>query len=252
MNKQALNYLSILTCLLISCHSVDQPGETEKKFLDFSAMDSAVKPGDDFYMYVNGKWIGQAKIPPTENGVGGFNDLYNSTQENLHHLLDSLSRTTLIQGSIEQKAGDLYASGMDTTEIDKRGFDPLKPYLQKIDGIKGPEDVMSYATFMQKENKNILFSSNVGPDDKNSKVILVAFSQSGLGLPDRDYYFKKDSATVQVVKAYQQYMSALFRLMGNDSATAVRKVNEVYMLEKEMALSHKTNVALRDPAKQLS
>ena len=231
----------------MSCNHSDTGNAGDKKFLDLASIDSTVKPGDNFYQYVNGKWINRTKIPASQSGIGGFTDLYYQTQDVLHHLLDSLSKATLVAGSIEQKVGDYYASGMDSITIDKRGFEPLKPYLSKITGITNSSGIMEFQTELQKEELSTFFNMNIGPDDKNSSKNIVIFGQGGLGLPDRDYYFKKDSGTLAVVKAYKIYVNRLFRLMGDDSLTATKKTVLVYDLEKQMAESHKTNVELRDP-----
>jgi len=106
---------------------------------------------------------------------------------------------------------------------------------------------MQYVAELQKQNNGILFTEVVAPDDKNSAMNIALFSQGGLGLPDRDYYFKKDPATQSVVKSYQEYIEKLFRLTGDDSTAAVRKMIAVYEFEKQLASSHKTNVELRDP-----
>src|SRR6202035_211776 len=166
---------------------------------------STVKPGNNFYSYVNGKWISRTEIPPTEYGVGGFIDLYNRTQGMLHQLLDSLSKANHIAGSIEQKVGDLYASGMDSATIDKLGYEPLKPWLVRISEIRNASGILKYITQLHRENINVLFTLNVNPDDKNSHKNIACFSQGGLGLPDREYYFKQDSATLAVIRAYQVY-----------------------------------------------
>jgi putative endopeptidase len=136
---------------------------------------------------------------------------------------------------------------MDSETIDKRGIEPLKPYLSDIAGIKNSSDILHFVSKLQSEGINELFNVLVGPDEKNSKSNIAIFSQGGLGLPDRDYYFKKDSGNLAVVKAYQTYAGRLFRLMGDDSAAALKKAMLVYNLEKQMAESHKTNVELRDP-----
>ena len=108
----------------MACNHTDTGNAGDKKFLDLASIDSSVKPGDNFYLYVNGKWIDKTKIPASQSGIGGFTDLYYQTQDVLHHLLDSLSKATLVAGSIEQKVGDYYASGMDSITIDKRGLNP--------------------------------------------------------------------------------------------------------------------------------
>jgi len=210
-------------------------------------MDLSVRPGDNFYLYMNGRWLEKTKILPTQFGVGGFIDLYYRTQDSLHALLNSVAAANNAPGSIEQKVGDLYASGMDSVTIDKRGYTPVKPYLDKIAAIGDASGILDYVAMLQKENKGLLFNIGIDADEKNSGKNIAIFSQGGLGLPDRDYYFKKDSPTLAVVKAYQDYMGKLFLLTGNDSLAAAKKIRLVYDLEKEMAASHRTNVELRDP-----
>ncbi len=248
MNK----FFGLISCFIFifvcsSCKHTDTAKVDDKKFLDLASIDSSVKPGDNFYLFVNGKWISKTNIPPSQSAVGGFTDLYYETQDVLHHLLDSLSKANLAPGTIQQKVGNYYASGMDSATIEKRGLEPLKPYLAKIAGLNNSSGILQFVAELQTEGLNSLFNVNIGPDEKNSKSNIVIFSQGGLGLPDRDYYFKKDSGNLAVVNAYRTYVNKLFRLMGDDSITAAKKTGLVYNLEKQMAESHKTNVELRDP-----
>ena len=248
MNKLFIFFSCLISIgVCVSCNQLDTGKVDEKKFLDLASIDSSVKPGDNFYLYVNGRWVNKTKIPASQSGVGGFTDLYYETQDVLHHLLDSLSKANLTSGSIQQKVGDYYASGMDSATIDKRGLEPLKPYLAKIAGLANSSAIIQFAAELQTEGLNGLFNVNIGPDEKNSKSNIVIFGQGGLGLPDRDYYFKKDSGNLAVVKAYRTYVNKIFRLLGDDSLTAAKKTTLVYNLEKQMAESHKTNVQLRDP-----
>jgi len=232
---------------LAACNTSTTPPITAQKFLDPSAMDSSVKPGDNFYLYVNGSWIRNTQIPPTESSLGSFLNLYNSTKDKLHGIAEDVSKANQAAGSLEQKVGDFYVSGMDSITIDKLGYEPVKPDLQRIDAIKNAKDIMQYIIELQTRNNGILFAQVIGPDDKNSKVNIAVYGQGGLGLPDRDYYFKKDPATLAVVRAYQDYVQKLFRLTGNDSAAAAKKMFAVFEFEKKLASSHKTNVQLRDP-----
>jgi putative endopeptidase len=248
MNKYFYFFCYFFSFLVfVSCNQADSGKIDNKKFLDLASIDSTVKPGDNYYLYVNGKWVNKTKIPSSQSGVGGFTDLYYQTQDVLHHLLDSLSNAKPIQGSIEQKIADYYASGMDSVNIDKRGYEPLKSYLAKISSLTDPSAIMQFVAELQTEELGGPFNMNIGPDEKNSKSNIVIFSQGGLGLPDRDYYFKKDSGNLAVIGAYRKYVNQLFSLMGDDSLTAQKKTELVYNLEKQMAESHKTNVELRDP-----
>ncbi len=231
----------------VGCKSDEKPPETNRKFIETAYFDSTVKPGDNFFMFVNGGWLKTAEIPSTESGIGAFLDLRNKTREALKGLLEDAAKSNAAKGSLEQKVGDFYTSGMDSAAIESRGYDPVKPELEKISSIKDAKDIMKYVADEQKSMNSILFGTYVGADEKNSAKNILIFYQGGLGLPDRDYYFKTDAATKAVVDAYMTYMKKLFTLTGDDSATAAKKAAAVYTLEKQMAGSHKTNVELRDP-----
>lgn len=234
----------IASIIFIACNNQQQ---TTKKFVQTGYMDSSIKPGDNFYLYVNGKWLDTVKIPATESEVGAALDVYNITKTRLHNIVDSLSRGTFDKGSIEQEVGDFYASGMDSSTIERLGYDPLKSTFAQIDTLKNASDIMQFVAQQAKEENDLLIGFYIGADEKNSMMNIAVFSQTGLGLPDRDYYFKTDPATIQVQKAYQLYSKKLFTLTGDDSTKAAIEVAEIYELEKQMASSHKTNVELRDP-----
>ena len=245
-------YVNVLpaTCLLrttlVSCKE-NENAKKDKAVLETTNIDSTVKPGDNFFLYVNGAWIKKAQIPPTETQLGSFLELYNRTKANLHNIVEEAAKGGQPAGSIEQKVGDFYASGMDSATIEKLGYDPVKPYLQQIDAIKDARGIMQFVASQQLEGNGIFMGQSIGADEKNSNMNIASFYQAGLGLPDRDYYFKTDPATQAIVKAYQQYMQKLFTLTGDDSATAVKKMTAVYALEKQLAGSHRTNEDLRDP-----
>jgi putative endopeptidase len=217
------------------------------RFILTENMDSAVRPGDNFYLFVNGRWQKNAVIPQTESSVGAFLDVYNHTKDNIKSILEETSKGTQAPGSIEQKVGDLYASGMDSETVEKLGYDPVKPYLQQIKAFKDVPSILDFESAMQRESHSYLIGLAVFADLKNSKVNIANLFQTGLGLPDRDYYFRTDPASQAVQKAYQAYIRKIFMLIGDDSATAVKKSTAIYGLELEMASVHRTNVELRDP-----
>ncbi len=210
-------------------------------------MDSSVRPQDNFFLFVNGGYLKRHEIPPTESSIGGFTDLYNLNKTRIHGILDSVSNINAEKGSIEQKVGDLYASGMDSATIEKLGFSPIKEDLQKINAFKTTKDVLNFEAEQQKVNSGPVFGFSVFADEKNSTKNILVLSQSGLGLPDRDYYFNNDAATGKVVEAYKNFANQAFMLTGDDSVMAMKKTNAVYAFEKEIAQGHKTKVELRDP-----
>ncbi|MDE1192522.1 MAG: M13 family metallopeptidase [Arachidicoccus sp.] len=250
MNNNILASIAIgsIACGLSACNGTSN---TEKdtariNFIETKFIDSSIKPSDDFYRYVNGKWLDTAKIPPDKTAIGGFNQLHDDTQLKLKDLLENAEKNSGKTGSIAQKVGDFYASGMDTATIDKRGYDPVKPILAKADAIKDLPSLLHYVAEEDKNGDRSIIGFGVGPDQKNSSINIAGLGQTGIGLPDRDYYFKNDPATVAIQNAYKKYLSTLFTLSGIDSATAAKNTDIIYNIEKQIASSHKTRVQMRD------
>jgi putative endopeptidase len=243
----SLTAISSFCLCLFSCNTNKGNTVTVSKTLALANIDSAVKPGDDFFLYANGKWLDTATIDPSESSAGSSIEMYNRTKAHLKSILDSVSSAKNAPGSIGEKVGDFYASGMDSAAIEKASYDPVKPTLQEINDIKDTKGIMHFLAKQITYNEGSLLAPYVAPDDKNSSVNILAFYQAGLGLPDRDYYFKTDAATANVVNAYKTYIQKIFTLTGDDSATAAKNMNTVYNIEKQLAASHRTNVELRDP-----
>jgi putative endopeptidase len=237
----------LLLASLAACTGNTKKADEQKKYLETVNIDSTVKPGDNFFLYVNGAWIKKAEIPATETGVGSFTDLDKSTREHLKELLESAAKSNNTKGSIEQLVGDYYAAGMDSATIEKRGYEPVKPVLQKIDGLTDAQSILNFTAEADKDGYGSFVASYVSPDEKNSAVNILGLYQGGLGLPDRDYYFNEDLATAKIQLAYTNYLKALFALTGADSVTALTDAITVYGVEKQMATAHRTNVELRDP-----
>ena len=219
---------------------------TEQKFTDIQGIDSSKKTGDNFFLYVNGRWYDSAQIPSSQSGVGAYMFMNYPQRIRLQYILDSVSKASNTAGSIEQKVGDFYASGMDTTTINKRGFDPVKPTLAGIDGISDISSLMKFVADQAKVNNTSIVGFGVGPDNKNSSMNIAHVSQTGIGLPERDYYFSTDPQSIAIQEAYKKYLAALFQLTGSDAASAMKNADLVYSIEKQLATSHRTNTELRD------
>lgn len=213
---------------------------------DIQGIDTAIKPGDNFFRYVDHQWDDTALIPPSQPGVGAYMFMNYPQRLRLQHILDSVSKAGNADGSIEQKLGDFYASGMDTITIDKLGSSPLQPLLKKVDSISDIASLMKFAATEAKVNNTSILSFGIGPDNKNSNLNIAHVHQAGIGLPERDYYFRTDAPTEAVQKAYITYIARLFNLTGSDTVTAAKDAAIAYRIEKELATSHKTNIELRD------
>ncbi len=242
MNK--LFWLCSMLILLAAC--TNAPVAPKRSFVDVSGIDSSVKPGDNFFRYVNGKWYDTAKIADDQTGVGSYMFLNIPQKQLLQNILDSVSKASNAPGSIDQKVGDFYASGMDTTTINQRGYDPVKPILASIDAITDLPSLMKFVATNIKTGNRTIIGFGISPDNKNGNINVAHVYQAGIGLPDRDYYFKTDSSTLGIQQAYKKYVSTLFQLTGSDMATATKDAEIVYGIEKQIASSHKTNIELRD------
>jgi len=218
----------------------------DAKHVVVTGIDSSKKPGDDFFTYVNGIWYDSATIPASQTGVGSYSFLNFPQRIRLQGILDSVSSANNSAGSIEQKVGDFYAAGMDTAAINKRGYEPIKPVLARIDAIADVPSLLKVVVEEVKTGDGSIIGFGVGPDDKHSSINIAQFYQTGLGLPERDYYFKTDSSTLSIQNAYKKYLSTLFELTGTDAATAEKNATITYDIEKQLATSHRTNIELRN------
>ena len=218
----------------------------EKKLIEITGIDSSLSPGDDFFRYVNGIWYDSVPIPATQSGVGAYMFMNYPQRLRLQAILDRVAQGQYPEGSLEQKVGDFYASGMDTTTIEQRGYEPLKPVLNAIDAITDLPSLMSFVAAASKTGNGSLMAVAVGPDDKNSSMNIAHAYQTGIGLPDRDYYFKTDPATIGIQNAYKEYLASLFQLTGTSAEEALKNAALVYGIEKQLAASHRTRVELRD------
>lgn len=243
MNK--FLYGCLVLVVLGGCNN-PSPEPSKKAFVDISGIDTSVKPGDNFFRYVNGRWYDTVKIADDQSGIGSYSFLNIPQKKLLQNILDSVSNSQNAIGTIDQKVGDFYASGMDTVTINNRGYEPIQPMLANIDAISDVQSLMKFVANELKTGDGSIISFGVSPDDKNSSVNIAHVFQTGIGLPDRDYYFKTDSSTRNIQEAYKKYISTLFQLTGTDPATAKKNSDIVYSIEKQIAESHKTNIELRD------
>jgi putative endopeptidase len=222
------------------------PDSPKKNFVDVAGIDSSVKPGDNFFRYVNGRWYDTVRIADDQTGVGSYSFLNIPQKQLLQNILDSVSKTQNTPGSIDQKVGDFYASGMDTATINQRGYEPIQSILARIDAISDVPSLVKFAATELKTGNYSIIGFGISPDNKNSSINIAHGYQAGIGLPDRDYYFKTDSSTLGIQQAYKKYIGTLFQLTGGTSPAAAQQADIVYGIEKQIASSHKTNIELRD------
>jgi putative endopeptidase len=240
-------FLIIPACIFfVSCSNNSKESSSKEDFLSAN-LDTTVSPSEDFFLYANGGWIKKTPIPKAESAWGVGNMVQEDIYLRLRKINDDATAKKGAPGSIEQKIGDFWFSGMDSATIEQQGLKPLQADLDKINGITSVSDLVSVAADLHTKGLGVLFHDYVAQDDKNSEVMAFQLSQGGLGMPNRDYYFNTDERTVNVRKAYHEYLVKTLRQLGNDSATAVKNMNAVFDLETRLAKSSRKLAALRDP-----
>ncbi|RKR82617.1 putative endopeptidase [Mucilaginibacter gracilis] len=225
------------------------PVAPPKKYIDPANMDLNVKPGDDFFEYANGNWRKNNPIPSDKTRWGSFNILADENTKNLLALLKEVSaNTNEPKGTLKQRVGDLFASGMDTVAIEKLGYTPIKADLERIDKIATLPQVVNELVYQRTSGKGgALFGVGVGQDSKHPNKNVVSFRQGGITLSDRDYYLKDDPRTLKIQEAYKTYMITLFTLTGSKQNEAEKNAATIYNIEKTLAQAQKSRIALRDP-----
>jgi putative endopeptidase len=250
MNIKHSLYAGLALLSLAACNNGggDKTASGEAfKALDPAHMDTTVRPGDNFYLYANGAWLKNNPIPADQTRWGSFNELQENNFKKLRELLEDASKKGGAAGSREQMVGDFYKSGMDSANIEKAGLNPLKQHLDRINAIADANGIMHEVTLEQTMGLNPVFNFGIGPDDKNVTKEISQFQQGGLGMPDRDYYFKTDARSTTIREAYKKYLVKMFTLMGEDSVTAKKDGADVYKLEESLAGASMTRVEQRDP-----
>jgi putative endopeptidase len=214
----------------------------------FKNMDATVKPGDDFFKYANGTWLRKNPIPPAYAAWGIGNVVEEELRDRMKKINEDALKANAPKGSNIQKIGDFYYSGMDTVEIEKQGLSPLKDELAKIDEVKDVKGLIEEFAHLKNIGVETPIGAYPGQDSKNSDKIVLQLNQSGIGLPNRDYYFNTDAHSVAVRTDYQQkHLPAIFKLMGLQPNAAIAATKKVYELEKSLADSSRKLEDLRDP-----
>ncbi len=221
-----------------------------KPGLDPVNLDTTVQPCEDFYAFANGGWLKAHSIPADKPRYGAFEELSERNRAILKTILEGTSaKTTWPKGSIEQKVGDFYASGMDERAIERRGLAPLKPALAAIEGLHDAKQLPALLASLHGQGLPAGFSFHVRQDAKASTQYLGYLNQGGTGLPDRDYYLKEDARSRDIRAKYELHVAKMFELAGDGPALAAVRAKVVLGLETRLAQAQWTRVELRNPQK---
>ena len=217
--------LPLAAVALLSVASVASAQATRPSGIDTSAFDRSVRPQDDLFRFVNGGWLKRTPIPNDAASWGAFNELDERSRESMRTILEDASRSNAAAGSEERKVGDLYASFLDSARVEALGVTPLKGELARIAALKSSAELPAMFAHLARIGVARPFGAGVGADPKKSTTNAVQIGQSGLTLPDRDYYLNNDARMTAVRKSYAEYLAKLFTLAEQpDAAGAASRV----------------------------
>jgi endothelin-converting enzyme/putative endopeptidase len=217
----------------------------------FSAdmLDKSIDPCNDFYAYACSKWLARNPIPADRSSWGRFNELQQRGEYIVRDILEKAAVDGPGRSANEQKIGDYYSSCMDETAVEKAGTKPLKHDFDSIAAIQSKEELPKEIVRQHREGTGAMFDFDSGADFKNASQIIAQVDQGGLGMPDRDYYFKDDPKSVELRKKYVEHVAKMFVLLGDDEAKAAAEAKVVMDIETGLAKGALDRTSRRDPQK---
>ena len=214
---------------------------------DTSRMDRSVSPCNDFYQYVNGKWLRTTEIPASEARWGTFNILGERNNQILREVLETASTAKARTGSDQQLIGDLYSTCMDEDAIEKAGTSPIDPMLRQIAAMRSPADVRRQLAMLHNAGIPSVFGFGAGPDLKDSNAVIINANQGGLSLPNRDYYTNTDAKTIETRRKFVDHVAEMFTLLGDTPEQAKANANTVMLMQTALANASLSPIELRNP-----
>jgi len=235
------------SCLLLTLPtcSAQSASKSPAPVLNVTSMDRTVDPCVDFFQYSCGGWIKNNPIPADKSSWAVYYKVADENLAQLRTILEAAAQPGSTRNAYTQKIGDYYASCMDEKTIDALGTKPLEESLARIAKMQTKDDLADLTVAMVRQNLMFRFSSS--PDLANANQVVADLDQGGLGLPDRDFYFKDDEASQKRRAAYVAHMAKMFELLGDAPEKASSEANAVMRLETELARGSMTRVDRRNP-----
>ena len=244
--KRTLWGSAALALLALSAYqgkSIDAPNDPV-----YNNLDKAVNPRTDFFKYANGAWLKKNPIPAAYSSWGIGNVVQEEIRDRLKKINEDALKANAPKGSTTQKIGDFYYSGLDTLNIEKQGTNPLKAQLALIDQVTDVTGILNTAAVLTTTGTRNFIGSSVRQDAKNSSKMMLQLGQAGLGLPNRDYYFKTDARTTRVRTDYRSnHLPAMLKLSGWGEQQAAKGAESIFKIEQFLADSSRKLENLRDP-----
>lgn len=231
---------------LLAGAALGQGNSGAKSGLDLSAIDKTADPCKDFYKYACGNWMASHPIPADESSWGTFNVLFERNQQALRDILDD-SAAHRDRSALDGKIGGFYHSCMDEETIEKRGAEPLRSELERIAHIQSQADLLQEVARLQRQQIPVFFGFGASSDPNDAKVTIADVQQGGLGLPEKDYYFRDDEKSKALRQKYVEHIARMLTLTGVSAADATGKAANVMALETALAKASMDVTSLRNP-----
>lgn len=245
--KKITSFGLMVICFVFANEIMFPQSADEKNDFLTKCIDKSVDPGVDFNNYATGTWKKNNPIPASEKSWGIFNLVPEETYEKIKTILSEVQKTEWQKGTNKQKVGDFYFAGMDTVTIEKQGASQLKNEFDKIAAIKTVDDLIKTAALLQTYGVGAFFSIGVDQDAKNSDQCALYLWQGGLGLPDREYYYRNDSRTINIRSEYLKHIAKILTLAGENKVDADKDAGIIFKVETALADSSRKLEDLRDP-----
>ncbi len=244
--KRAFFYLTACALLTSACSGGSKKTDLTQG-VDVVNMDTTAIAGDDFYRYACGGWIDSNPLKPEYSRFGTFDQLRETSQEQVKGLIEELSAKENAPGSIPQKIGDLYKIATDSTKLNAEGAAPIKKYLDEVNAIQNKEELSAFLAKMFRNGMSPFFSNYVYADDMNSSLNIFHLNQGGYKMGDRDYYLEKDARSEELRTKYATLIDTMFILAGYDAQKAKIAKTAVMKIETQLATVAYPRVKLRVP-----
>ena len=239
-------YVTLLAAFVLAACNQPIPNNTKPDVLAKN-MDTTLLPGEDIFQYANGGWIKNNPIPAEESQWGIGNLVIEENTKRLRTISENAAKENAANGSAAQKIGNFWQAAMDTLKIEAAGTTPLNTYINKIESINDTKSLLSVLAELDQIGVNGPIQFFVAQDAKQSDLNALQLWQTGIGLPEREYYFKNDSSTLNIRTAYVKNITQTLMLIGEDSLIAAKAATDILSLETSLAKAHKKLEDLRDP-----
>lgn len=246
--RSSIFWLAAVVVATSACNNQVKDTSAKKDFLADN-LDTTTSPAQDFFQYANGGWIKKNAIPNDQAAWGIGNLVIEENLNRFKELNEKAAASNAAKGTADQKIGDFWKTAMDSAKAETLGLKPLQSLFDKINTVSDLNSLLLTSAELKKIGSGTLFNDFVNQDAKKSDVMTYTLWQGGIGLPEREYYFRNDSATNNIRNQYVAYITKVLTMSGEDNASAQKDANDILAMETKLAKDSRKLEDLRDDYK---